>query len=82
MLAIDLSVVDTHGRRSIYVIKAVRGEAHRKLPHHFHYSYMVNVDGRKYTGSVIHKYDNGAIALTAKITKAIVSQQKAERAAK
>jgi hypothetical protein len=79
MLAIDLSVVDVHGKNKIYSIKVVRGANHPKLPHHFYYAYTVKVDDKVYTGRVVHNYNRGAIALTQKVTKAIVAKQKAER---
>lgn len=81
MLAIELIVIDGHGRKKIATIRAVRGEAHAKMPNHFTYSYGVQIDGVTYEGEVLHGYDNGAVALTQKITKNIVDQQKAARAA-
>lgn len=81
MLLIEVSVADYKGKNQIVKIKAVRGEAHQRLRRAFHYSYEATVDNVKYLGQVVHSYDNGAVALTAKITRAIVSQQRAARKA-
>jgi hypothetical protein len=82
MLAIDLSVIDVHGKNLIVAVKVVRGKPHTKLRNAFYYRYSVVLDDKIYTGTVVHSYDNGAVALTAKVTRAIVLQQKAERAKK
>jgi hypothetical protein len=79
-LVVQMSVADTNGLNQIAGISIVRGEAHGKLPHHFCYSYKANCDGKRYIGNVLHNYNSGAFALTQKVTKAIVAQQKAEKA--
>ena len=79
-LLIRLDINNKHRAGSIVI---VRGDPHPKLPNHFYYSYRADQDtGDKYTGEVLHNYDNGAFALTAKVTKAIVAQQKEARAKK
>lgn len=75
-----MSVADVHGLNQIAGISIVRGEAHEKLPTHFYYSYKANCDGKRYKGIVLHNYDTGAFALVKKVTKAIVAQQKADKA--
>lgn len=82
MLAIDISVVDSHGKRTFATVRATRGDKHTRLPNAFWYAYRANIDSKLYTGTVLHSYDNGGIALTVKITKSILMQQKAERAKK
>jgi hypothetical protein len=63
-------------------IKIVRGEPHTKLPNHYWYTYDAYTDKREaYHGKVLHNYDNGFMALTSKVTKAIVAEQKAARKA-
>lgn len=81
MLVIEISVADSKGKRQIVKIKAVRGEAHSKLRRAFYYQYQATVDGKVHIGTVVHSYDNGAVALTQKIAKAVVAQQKAARKA-
>lgn len=80
MLAIDLSVIDVHGKKLIQGIKVIRGAKHPKLRSHFYYSYSAAIADKIFTGKVLHNYDHGAITLTHKVTKAIVAQQKAEKA--
>lgn len=83
MLAIDISVVDGNGKRRIVQIKAVRGAQHPRLHNAFYYEYQGRIDDdRTYNGVVIHSYNNGPVALTAKISRAITMQQKADRKAK
>lgn len=77
-LLIRLNINTGHRAAGIVV---VRGEAHPKLPNHFYYSYAATDDEKNsYTGDVLHNYDNGVFALTQKVTKAIVAQQKSAKA--
>lgn len=77
-LLIRLDINNKHRAGSIVI---VRGDPHPKLPNHFYYKYQADDDNNhRYIGEVLHNYDNGAFALTQKVTKAIVAQQKAERA--
>lgn len=78
-LITEVFVLDRHGKSAIAGISATRCEEHQKLDNHFYYKYKCNYDGITYKGTVLHNYDNGAIALLQKITKAIVSQQKANK---
>lgn len=79
MLLTECSVVDYKGKRSVFKIKAVRQQPHPKLPDHYYYSYEAVIDDKKHLGNVLHRYENGAMALVAKITKHVVAQQKALR---
>lgn len=77
-LVIRMDINTSHRAANIVI---VRGEPHGKLPNHFWYSYQADDDdNHRYLGKVLHNYDNGAFALTQKVTKAIVAQQKAEKA--
>ena len=80
MLVIDMGVLDGNGKRNFADISAVRREAHPRIPNAFYYDYRACIDDTIYTGRVLHSYQNGGLALTVKITKAILTQQKAERA--
>lgn len=79
MLKVDISVVDGNGKNTIVTIRAVRGEAHKKIKDAFYYDWRANVDHKLHTGRVLHSYGNGAVALTQKLTKQIVAQQKAAK---
>lgn len=75
MLVVTLTINVNHEAANI---KIVRGDAHGKLPHHFYYHYQADDDNNhRYIGNVLHNYNNGAIALVQKVTRAIVLQQKA-----
>lgn len=77
-LLIRLDINNSHRAASIVI---VRGEPHRKLPNHFWYSYQADDDEpHRYMGKVLHNYDHGVFALTQKVTKAIVAQQRAAKA--
>ncbi len=82
MLKVDISVVDYKGKQTIVTIRAVRQEAHPKLSNAFYYEWRANVDHKLFTGRVLHSYDNGAVALTQKLTKQIVAQQRELKKAK
>lgn len=76
-----------NGRVDVAKLMIVRGDQHPKLKRSFYYHYQADytdMDGNKhrYLGKVIHNYDKGAFALTQKVTKAIVAQQKAAEASK
>jgi len=78
MLLVSINVNRQH---DVANIKIVRGEAHLKLRNHFYYSYQAEDDkNHRYIGKVLHNYNSGAFALTQRVTKAIVAQQKAEKA--
>jgi hypothetical protein len=79
MLVVDLSVHDGKGERGIGQLAIVRGKQHPKLKRAFYYHYRAMIDGNWFIGDVVHTYENGAVALTQKVTKAIVGQQKAAR---
>lgn len=79
MLVVDISV---NRRRHVSIMKIVRGEQHKKLRKAFYYHYQVEVDGNLHIGTVVHSYDNGAIALVQKVSKAVVAQQKLAKASK
>lgn len=77
MLIVRMDVNEKHQAAQIVI---VRGEQHNRLPQHFWYSYQASDDkGNEYEGEVLHNYDSGAFALTQKVTKAVVSQQKASK---
>lgn len=78
MLRIRLSINDNIA--AIALITVVRRHEHPKLKRHFTYTYVAELDDSEvFEGTVLHNYDNGAIALLQKVTKAIVSQQKANK---
>lgn len=82
MLQIDMTV---NGKQFVAKLMIVRGDAHPRLKRHHTYHYQADyedMDGGKhrYMGNVVHGYDSGAMALTQKVTKAIVAQQKAAKA--
>lgn len=79
MLAVDISVVDHSGKSVIATIRAVRGEQHKKMRRAYYYDWRANVDHKAYNGRVLHSYDNGAVALTQKLTKAIIAQMKEKK---
>lgn len=80
MFLVALAVVDSKGHKTIASIEAVRGEAHPRLKRAYWYSYRATLENNQmFVGKVLHSYDNGAIALTQKLTKAVVAQQKALR---
>ena len=77
MLVININVNLKH---SVADIKIVRGEKHPKLPNHFYYSFVAKDDmNSTYVGEVLHNYGNGAYALTNRVLKAILLQQKVAR---
>lgn len=79
MLIVSLAV-NQSGR--IADIQIVRREEHGKLRNHYWYSFEAHDDkGGEFYGKVLHNYDAGPFALTQKVTKAIVAQQKAAREA-
>lgn len=79
MLIVRLNV---NGRHEVADIKIVRLETHPKLRNHFYYSYQADDDtNHRYIGRVLHNYNSGAFALTQRVVKAIVAQQKAQREA-
>lgn len=78
MLMVSMVV---NNKREVGDIKIVRGEPHGKLPHHFYYSYQADDnDNHRYLGQVLHNFNSGPYALVAKVTKAIVRQQKSAKA--
>lgn len=77
MLQVELNV---NGKHVVAKIMIVRGDPHARLKQHFWYHYQADDDqNHRYIGKVLHNYDSGAFALTQKVTKAIVAQQKAAR---
>lgn len=73
--------MDVNGKHQAAQIAIRRVEPHFRLKHHFWYKYRATDDDNNvYRGVVLHDYENGAFALTQKVTKAIVIQQKAQKA--
>lgn len=85
MLEVRISVKDGTGEHGVSIVQIVRGEAHTRLPGAFWYQYRATIDQQdtgskvQFMGKVLHSYKNGAVALTQKVTKAILAQQKATR---
>lgn len=83
MLQIDMTV---NGKKYVAKLMVVRGDQHIKLRNSFWYHYQADYEDpaggtHRYLGKVLHNYDHGAMALTQKVTKAIVAQQKAAKVA-
>lgn len=79
MIALDLAITDQDGKHQTATIRATQGDQHPKLRQAYYYDYRANVDHKLYTGSILHSPAHGAVSLAQKITKDIVSQQKAVR---
>lgn len=79
MLIVNATV--NNNKPLAYTMQIVRGDAHPKLRHSFYYHYQADDDNKhRYIGNVVHNYKHGAFALTQKVAKAIVAQQKAAKA--
>lgn len=87
MLEVRISVKDGTGEHGVSIVQIVRGDANPRIPGAFWYQYRATIDqqetGKKvqFMGKVLHSYKNGAVALTAKVSRAILAQQKAIRLA-
>jgi len=79
MLVVELSVADQGGQRRIGWVKMVRGIGHTRLKRAYYYKYRASIDDRMHEGEVLHSYQNGAAALTQKVLRAVVAQQKAAK---
>lgn len=83
MLEVRISVKDGTGEHGVSIVQIVRGDVHPRIPGAFWYQYRATIDqqdtGQKvqFMGKVLHSYKNGAVALTTKVSRAILAQQKA-----
>lgn len=70
-------------QHTVLALVITRKEQHHRLKRAFWYDYEAKyIDEvnkpHLYSGRLLHGYDNGAVALIAKVTRAITKQQKEE----
>lgn len=81
MLTIDINAVDEKGKHCVARIAVLMAAPSPKVKNAYYYEYQATIYGKTYTGTVLHSRINGSVALTQKVTKAVLAQQKADRKA-